>query len=523
LRALAQAIAALLAVTAAAVVVSRFQPEPTIVDRALPLLAALLWIAAVCTIRGPRRDLLFLSVPLLLAAALIPDERTRLIAISLVYAGAIVCHLGADSPLFRNREMIAAAVIVVPLRLSWLDWTDLAVQLVFVVGSVVFWRELRRLETHRILTAGLVCLIALSIPAEPARLAIVPWVAAGTARLTLRVTAAVGVATLVAAAVAGNWLILTVTLVLLSAIIAGHFTSLEPAEKPAFLPAFGAMGASLEKLVPVVPFFPAIFTRGSGGLLLAPFFTAVVLAVVLRPPLAIPILAFGMLPVLPRIGEALPRTALLPTLVLLFAGLVWFPWSGAVMARPPAPLPALLLLAVALIALLAALMRAWSGVVAAALVMALAVFSIPPETGREVERVRIDQTLGAGESASIRAPDNDGKLRIRIGLANMADARGGVPVATISVVDRNGRGWSRTVDTGEVADWGAFRPEQSWGSWNSLPEAPGEIEGVGLRAWIRGSGAVPVAAPEAIEWLLVTASDELADPAAIVIEEIFVE
>jgi hypothetical protein len=514
-----QAIAAPLLVTAAAVVVSRFQPEPTIVDRALPLLAALLWIVAACTIRGVRRDLVFLSVPLLLAAALVPDERTRLLAIGLLYAGAIVCHLGADSPLFRNREIIAAAAIVFPLRLSWLGWTDLAVQLVFVVGSVVFWRELRRLETHRILSAGLVCLIALSIPAEPARLAIVPWVAAGTARLTLRVTAAVGAATLVAAAVAGNWLILTVSLVLLSAIIAGHFTSLEPAEKPAFLPAFGALGASLEKLVPVVPFFPAVFARGSGGLLLAPFFTAVVLAVVLRPPLAIPILAFGMLPVLPRIGETLPRTTVLPTLVLLFAGLVWFPWSGAVMARPPAPLPSLLLLAVALIALLAAVMRAWSGVAAAALVIALAVFSIPPEAGR----VRIDQTLGAGESASIRAPENDGKLRVRIGLANMADARGGVPVATISVVDRSGRGWSRTVATGEVADWGAFRPEQLWGSWNSLPRTPGEIEGVGLRAWIRGSGAVPVAAPEAIAWVLVTASEELADTAAIVIEEIFVE
>jgi hypothetical protein len=518
-----QAITAPLLVTAAAVVVSRFQPEPTIVDRALPLLVALLWIVGVCTTRGVRRDLLFLSVPLLLAAALIPDERMRLLATGLLYAGAIVCHLGTGSPLFRSREMIVAAAIIAPLRLSWLDWTDLAVQLVFVVGSVVFWRELRRLETHRILTAGLVCLVALSIPAEPARLAIVPWVAAGTARLTLRVTAAVGVATLVAAAVGGNWLILTVALVLLTAIIAGHFTSLEPAEKPAFLPAFGAIGASLEKLVPVVPFFPAIFTRGSGGLLLAPLFTAVVLAVVLRPPLAIPILAFGMLPVLPRIGESLPRTVLLPTLVFLFAGLVWFPWSGAVVARPPAPLPVLLLLAIAMIALLAAVMRSWSGVVAAALVIALAWFSFSPEVGQRGERLRIDQALGAGESASIRAPENDGSLRLRIGLANMADAKGGDRVATVSVLDRSGQAWRRTVDTGEVADWGAFRPEQLWGSWSSLPEAPGEIEGVGLRAWIRGSGTVRVAAPEAIEWLLVTASGELADAAQIVVEEILVE
>jgi hypothetical protein len=523
LRALAQAVAAPLLVTAAAVVVSRFQPEPTLVDRALPLLAALLWAVAAGSARGLRRDLVFLAVPLLLTAALIPDERTRLITIGLLYAGAIVCHLGTDSPLFRSREMIAAAAIAVPVRLSWLGWTDLAVQIVFVAGSVVFWRELRRLETHRILTAGVVLLLALSIPAEPARLAIVPWVAAGAARLTLRVTAAVGVATLVAAAVAGNWLILTVTLVLLSAIVAGHFTSLEPAQKPAFIPAFGAVGTSLEKLVPVVPFFPAIFTRGSGGLLLAPLFTAAVLAAVLRPPLAIPILAFGMLPILPRIGETLPRTVVLPTLVFLFAGLLWFPWSGAAVARPPAPLPSLLLLAVAMIALLAPVVRAWSGVVAAALVIALALSPFSPEVEQRGERMRIDQSLGAGESASIRAPENDGRLRIRIGLANMADAKGGDTVATVSVIDRSGRAWSRTVDTGEIADWGAFRPEQLWGSWNSLPEAPGEIDGVGLRAWIRGSGAVPVTTPEAIEWLLITASGELAGSAQVVVEEILVE
>ena len=119
---------------------------------------------------------------------------------------------------------------------------------------------------------------------------------------------------------------------------------------------------------------------------------------------------------------------------------------------------------------------AWSGAFARALPLLLQPQDAAPA------RETLNMALRADESVSVEIPGN-GRALIVSG-ANVSRLRKGTVVGRIEP-------GSHVLRIGDVADWGAFRREQSWRARNPLPKtAAGILRGYGQNAWFDGAARI---------------------------------
>ncbi|MDX1584769.1 MAG: hypothetical protein R3338_14315 [Thermoanaerobaculia bacterium] len=493
-------------------------PAPTLIDRSLPVLVLGLWALGSITTERPARELVFLMVPLLFAVELgAPSEPLRMLLLGLIMSAAAITHVWSISGEWTRRELVTSAALVAPLRIVEPAPVPILVQLIFVAGAVALWAAMRR-TTRVEIAAGAVLLISVSIPGSSLRMALVPWCLALMVRALGRGSKLIRFAPVVVAAVIANWLAAVVVIVLVVDLVIDRWRASE--SPAAIVPGLTAAAGNLRGVLSAAVFFPTVAMRMHAFVL---FSAALLLALIVRPSLSVPITAVGIIAACVRAGQGaapgsgFPVAPGFPSLVLSGMILVFFPWSGAIVARPPAPLSMLPVLVVAAIALLPSTLRGLSGAAAMLLVAAvLFQLPVPPERSRTIER-----SLAAGESFSVSLPEAwEGPVEVVLAGANLADRRFGERVATVGIVDAVGRGYSRTIEVGEIADWGAFRPELVLSTWNLRPERIERIEGYGIDAWTRGAGRVVLDGIEDPRWLVISADDLLEENEQILVEEL---
>ena len=167
------------------------------------------------------------------------------------------------------------------------------------------------------------------------------------------------------------------------------------------------------------------------------------------------------------ITPAIPlRSLVIPIVMLLLAGVLWlvrFP-------KIELAVPSAFAVAVTMT------FFAWSGAFARAMPLLLR-----PQT-QTPPRETLNMALRADESVNVEIPP-DGRALIVSG-ANVARLRKGTVVGRIEP-------GARVLRIGDVADWGAFRREQSWRARNPLPEsAAGLLRGYGQNAWFDGASRI---------------------------------
>lgn len=494
-----------------ATILASFQPDPTLIDRAFPLLALSLWIFAARS-AGWQRELSMLLLPVSFAIELaVPDTQLRMLLLGSALAVGLILHLGGAREPWKPAEMATALATLAPVRLVELSSQVVTLQLLLVVGAVLLWRELRRGGTGPVVTAAAVLLLMVSLPSHSVRLTLVPWA------LVLVVSAlrskgwVARLVALVVAALAASWLALVAALIFVAA---WAEEGMRARTAPAFVPSVSATVGNLPATVASLPFFPSILSSSRS---LAAVLAAVALAVVVRPSLAAPVVVVGIVagvalrerPEKPNLGMMLPALTLIGMIAL------FFPWSGAIVARPPAPISLFATLAVASVALLPAAIRSWSGVAAAGVFAAVVISSADvPDQRREIGRA-----LSAGESVSISVEGSE-LAELRVAGANLAESGSGHPVATVGVVDAAGRGYLREVRVGDIADWAAFRPDLVLATMNPRPDEVSRVEGYGAEARVRGTGRVRLSGISQPRWIIVTASPELEKDEQVLVEEI---
>lgn len=502
-----------LVLAAAAAIVFSVHPDPTLIDAALVGLVPAVWSLAWLSREGPARDAGFILVPLMLVVELaIAGESLRTMLFGAILACAAVSYLWRASDEWSTGEILASLAVVGPLRIVGLEPVPVLMQAVFVAGAIALWRSMRRTSSIELVAAA-VLLLSVSIPSAPAHLSLVPWCLAalvwvlGRDSLVARIVV-VGIAVFIA-----KWLAAAIAVVLLVDTVRPSRGG-QVAASPWFVPGFTAAIGNLRSVVPTVAFFPAVASRFES---LLPVAGTAVLAMTVRPSLAAPIISVGIVVACTRVNETSESAALeLPSLVLGAVILLFFPWSGAVAARPPALLSTAPLLVLAAIALLPPTLRSLTGVAA---ILLFAAVSVQPTNSLE-NGLKIGRSLSAGESVSIRIEDGSDRIEVGLAGANLAAARPGDPVATIEVLDAAGRGYARRVEIGEVADWGAFRPSILLSTWNPRPDRPGPVEGYGIESWVRGTGRIAIEGVVEPRWVVVTADPALDSEQRVVVEEI---
>lgn len=503
--------------SAAAVAAASLQPEPTLVDRALPLVVVAIWGLGWLTHRGLLRDVVVLLVPVTIGIEIaVPDAGLRVFLVGCAFAVAAVVHLSQLPVRWSPSEILTALFIVTPTRLTEPSPGPLLVQSLFIIGSIGLWQVVRR-RTHPWVAAGVILLLAVSIPGHSAKLALVPWVLVA-ALWGIRRDGWVEKAVVAAMALAvARWLGATIILIM---VVEAIVRSARRAPRSAvFVPALSAIPANSSRVVVPALFFPALLSRIDAAL---PVVAATMLALFLRPSLGPAVVVTGLVLACSQVPCRSPvreNDALaLPSLVVAGLILMFFPWSGAIVARPPSLFPLTTLLVVAALSLLPPVFRRYSGLVGLMLFLSAALVVARP--GVEVRE--IGRALAAGESTVIELPRDREPVEIRIAGANVADEGAGTLLGTVELLDSGGNGFSRPVRIGEVADWGAFRPEMVLGTWNPRPELPVKVEGYGIRSWVRGTGRIPIDGSIGPRWLVITGSDRLASNQQLIIEEVVV-
>ncbi|MBW3670594.1 MAG: hypothetical protein KY432_02850 [Acidobacteria bacterium] len=494
-----------------ATLLASFQPDPTLIDRAFPLLALSLWIFAVRS-AGLRRELAMLLLPVSFAIELaVPDTQLRMLLLGSSMAVGLILHLAGAREHWKPAEMFTALATLAPVRLVEPSWQLVTLQLLLVAGGVLLWRELRRGGTGPVLTAAAVLLLTVSLPASSVRLALVPWALVLLVRALRREGWVARLIAVGVAALAASWLAVAAALMFMAAWAA---EGLRARTAPAFVPSLSATVGNLPATIASLPFFPSILSSSRS---LAAVLAGVVLAVVVRPSLAAPVMVVGIVAAcaLRERWDTSNHAMTVPSLTLIAMIALFFPWSGAIVARPPAPISLFATLAIAAVALLPAAIRSWSGVVAAGVFAAVVISS----AGVPDQRREIGRALSAGESVSISLEGSE-LAELRVSGANLAESAWGHPVATVGVIDAGGRGYLGEVRIGDVADWAAFRPDLVLATLNPRPDEVSGVEGYGAEARVRGTGRIRFPGVSQPRWIIVTASAELEKDERVLVEEI---
>lgn len=145
----------------------------------------------------------------------------------------------------------------------------------------------------------------------------------------------------------------------------------------------------------------------------------------------------------------------------------------------------------------------WSGIIA----RALPVVSHFDEPG---DARPIAWALAPSQALPIGVPPHVRHAVITASGGQMARFRAGHIVGTIEATDRRGRITTRTIEIGDIADFGFTRSEQFFASRNPPPRLwPGEIRGYGANAWLWGAGRIGIASAADMTSLRVTAAPGL--------------
>ena len=192
------------------------------------------------------------------------------------------------------------------------------------------------------------------------------------------------------------------------------------------------------------------------------------------------------------------RTVAFPVAVLVVSAFAAIRGGQAPRLSGQARAPVLHLSALAIALML--LFFPWSGAFARGLPLML-------RGVHDSEREYIRIALGANRSHEMQVPRNARSLILSA--SNMPKAKRGTVIGRIDP-------GAIPIRIGDVADWGALRREQFYGSRNPLPrDSAGLLRGYGYSAWIDGAGRVALPKSATIQ---ITADPKLAPGAALQID-----
>ncbi len=503
-------------VVIAAILLASYQSRPTIIDAALPLLALSIWVLALRTPARWREPLLVLIPVIFAIEVAVPRDDLRLLLLGVSVALAVAVHLAGAGREWEPFEMLTAAAILAPLRIVASGWTPVLIQTIVVAGAVALWRFLRRGGAPPATVAAAVLLLTVTIPSHSARASLIPWLVLLLVIALRRESWLMKGISIVVAGLFLKWMAAAVAVIVATNWMASR--SIRPGSH-AFLPLVQRTTSNAACAAAALPFFPSLYRSAMPG---AVVFTSTALALLVRPSLTAPIVAVGIVAACSLWsagGEEADQCGVLadlPALVLVGTILVFLPWSGAIIPRPPGPLPLLAVLLLAALALLPVSLRSWAGIAGAALFGAFLLTSHPaPPT----DRILIDSYLAGGEQITIPVDPGAGELELRIAGANLGDAPPGYRVAKVEILGSDARGYARMITIGEIADWGAFRPGHVLETQNPRPDEPTAIEGYGVGAWPRGTGRVRIPSVDSPRWIVITAAPGLKKNENLIIEE----
>lgn len=504
--------------------------SPTPVDRALPLIAAIVVVAGWLAVSDRIRDLAALSVPLLpLVAVSVPEPSPRLmtygavVMLTLLLVAVDLFRESGDADYGRAAALLVLALVpahLVPLAPAR------APSLVFLIGGalLILWqcaRDGRVRPIHLVLAFA----VAAVTPIVPFRASLYPLVLAASlgvlrraeegarsARTFLYVALA-----LLAAGAAGRWS-LPIPGAAVAAVLLAARRGKEEDSGLVTAPWWG--GGSMGG-VGVLLFAPglAVSSVARGALRALPFAILLVSSFFVRPFLGTAFLLAGLCFVAADREQKGGPVALRPVPIMLaLVFILLFAWSGVVAASFPLPVPAVLLglLVLAIVVPLAGGRRFWGGALAA---LAFVLFSwvVPESPASGAGGAGI--SLKAGESV-ILPLDRPAKRFHLVATAADVSWRGpGEPLGTIEALGTEGEGWRRSIRVGDIADWGAFRAEQFFFTRNPLPHRPaGGIRGWGREAMLLGHGRILVEVPENVTVVRVSAREELGAGERLIVE-----
>lgn len=480
----------------------------TPVDFAVPLYVLLLFCLAWIVRDSVASSAIAALAPLLVVlAAAVPSGSSRVALYGLTFAVAVVTAAAAAARELRLRlpEAIEIlAIAIVPMRLVPFSWPS-ALEFAFIAtGAIVLTVTLSREGWISIFTLSVVFGVAVATPFEPARASLFALLVALVVS-TLRGASfpkLVGCALLALAAGRWAWPIAIVP-VAASALAA---SAGEGGAAMFALPAIAARGVALLR---VFAFAPAVGRRlpGSDPARMISALVLALFAIFSRSPLGA-LYALAVAAILAG-GEGDDSAEWsVPTLAIVFVVLCLAGWSAVPTAVFPLPIRAEILVLISVAALAATLISRWriAGAVAAAL-FAMFAMSIPAAPR---ERQLFDRALGAGQSAAVHLGHPRAEVGVVMSGANTSSLEPGRRIATIQLLDDRGRGYRRDVLVSEVADWAAFRPDQSFFTRNVFPAiSGGRVVGWGADAFVTGAGRIELSTGRPISLVRVTADPSL--------------
>ncbi|HXI14678.1 MAG TPA: hypothetical protein VNM92_18825 [Thermoanaerobaculia bacterium] len=519
--------AAFSATAASSLILSAAPHLSTPVDHFLPVISLVVVCASWSARHHSHGSWIVLGAPLLsVAAVILRDETLRLAsfgavcAIAIAVAIAMSAHsrpeaggrssavapdetgMGLDSQQAVTLLLLAA----VPLRFVPLERATAPAALIICGGLIALLFELLRGPAHQLVHLAAAMIVAAVTPDLPMKLSLFPIHLALLVRLSRTGSIASAVLSLGVALACGKWALMQWLIVALiswsTQVVSGHGT-------PSF---------SLMKL-PVAPTWTLRFAElartmtGHGPLIISLlFFTS---AFFLRPALSLLFVLAGI--VFAVSGAALPsRSTTSPLLALALSMVALFPWSGALAATFPLPVPLS-----ALILLAALLFLAHAGTAMAAILGMLLLLASYWALAPAHPAYPVGVTLKPGETFNLPPEAEARTISLIVSGSNIAQLGRHSPLARIEVLDRRGNAYRRDLAIGDASDWAAYRRDVFFLTRNPVPaDSSNRVEGYGRSAFLRGAGRLAIRLPQEIAMIRVTASRTLPANATIQLDAI---
>lgn len=478
----------------------------TPIDHSLPLVALCVGVAAWLIRDHAAAFAVQLAIPLLaVAELLIVAEPMRLLAFGLIVAAALATTVAARTHAMRIPLTFAASVTtLIVLMLRWLPPAQhLSSIEPFVLLSTLaaLAAAARRRDNHYEIDLRLlpvVCTLALVTPVEPWRASFLPLAIAATMLFVRTRSGFFASAAVVLALAGGKVVLLLVAIPLIVLMVAPLIVRERAFASAPLLARLSASGATLLRAFTLAPWLAVDTARFDS---LALVIAIELLAALFSRPAIAPwyLLASAAFVVARDAGQSAEharspryewlRNALtLPSFVLLVAMVALFPWSGVAARMLPLPLATTLLL----LLLLFTIVAQSGSLVAAMLGLLLIIYSATPALAPPVRQV-LGRSIARGESVTFDIEPHAGQPSIVASGANIAALKPGTPLGSVEVRDSRGRVTRVPLVVGDIADWGFMRRDFFFAARNEVPHAPaGMLAEYGTRAWIGGSGRVPL-------------------------------
>ena len=494
-------IAATALVTGSASIVTRASGA-TSLDALLPSLVAIVMLSGWMSRHTPSVSPIAASAPLLvIVAGVLPAGPLQSLGLGLLVAGAVAMAIRALHESATLTVRSGAGLMLVALALMRLPGLPegKAIETAAIVGGCgVLFGSL--VAGRRVVPIDLILpfAVGVAIPLHPSRLSAIPLLFAALVwTLRARRVMVPAAALSILCILAGRW-----SWPLGAIAVALALATRRPRVEGS--PLFAVPLAAKAALAQVVRTLP--FLLASAGALRTPHtafgvLILLVLSAFLRPSLAI---FYGLAAAITLAsGEESRNTRYIaPAAVIALLMLAMFSWSGALAAAFPLPVA---ITTLALVVLASAATIPQFRLVAATLISIAALAGVIALAPANARWQPVQGVIGAGESINIVAPGDGSVAEVVVSGGNLLDLPAGEIVADVDVIATGGTVYRRALLAGELSDWAALRQEHWFIARHGVPLRPaGPLEGSGASSYLSGAGIIEVAIPERIGLLRLT-------------------